>query len=279
MAISFDKYPVKKDFYKIVAVDMDGTLLSRQKTIGTLTKQVLRKAQDAGMAIVIETGRSPSGVMRYASDIGIDLNRTYGICYNGAGVFEFGHGKELSAVTKPGSMIKEIASLAHSMGAKVHGYTQDRALLVEDHNPYAQKEIDHSLSPYEEVDFATIPDDEPFYKLIATGEAPILDALRAAVPQHIHDNFTVVRTNSYFLEFVANRSNKGTGLQQLCKLLNIDIKYSMAFGDEENDLEMLQMAGLSVAMGNASAQVKAIADVVTKSCDEDGVAVFLQRFL
>lgn len=279
MRYRYDDYPVDKDFFKLIALDMDGTLLRRDKTISPRTKEVLQGMQQQGYAIVIETGRCPCGVLRYADTIGIDLNQTYAVCYNGAGVFVLGQERELSAVTAPGSAVKEVAALAHACGAKIHAYSQDRGLLVEDHNAYSQKEIDHSLSPFVEVDFAAIPDDEPIYKAIAVGDADKLDALRASLPPEIHQQFAVMRTDSYFLEFIAGKSTKGSGLQQLCALLNIPAERALAIGDAENDEKMIELAGLGVAMGNATPELKRLADVETLSCDEDGVAVFLERFL
>ena len=279
MPYRYDEFPLVPNQYRLIALDMDGTLLRRDKTISPRTQAVLQELQRRNYAIVIETGRCPSGVLRYADSIGIDLNHTYAVCYNGAAVCILGQGKELSAVTAPGSAIKEIAALAHRCGAKLHAYSQDRALLVEDHNVYSQKEIDHSLSPFVEVDFATIPDDEPIYKAIAVGEADKLDKMRASLPPHIGEQFAVMRTDSYFLEFVAGSSTKGSGLMHLCALLHIDPQATIAIGDAENDEQMIKLAGLGVAMGNATTQLKEMAQVVTTSCDEDGVAVFLERLL
>lgn len=279
MSCNYNTYPLNKDLYQLIALDMDGTLLRRDKTISPRTKAVLKALQDKDLKLVIETGRCPCGVMRYADTIGLDLDRTYAVCYNGSGVFTLGDGKELSAVTKPGRILKEIAELAHAHGAYIHAYSQDRALLVENHNPYSQKEIEHSLSPFVEVDFAEIPDDEPIYKVIAVGEAEKLDAVRAACPEHLKEHFAVMRTDSYFLEFIAGRSTKGSGLLQLCDILKLKPEQAIAIGDAENDEQMVKLAGLGVAMGNATAELKAIAAVETLSCDEDGVAVFLERLL
>ena len=279
MRYSYNNFPVQPGQYKLIALDMDGTLLKRDKTISPRTKAVLQQLQRKGYSIVIETGRCPSGVLRYADSIGIDLTKTYAVCYNGSAVCILGADKELSAVTKPGYMVREIAKLAHQCGAKVHGYTQDRALLVEDHNVYSQKEIDHSLSPFAEADFTALPDDEPFYKVIAVGAAPILDQLRASLPAHIHEHFAVMRTDSYFLEFIAGKATKGSGLTELCRLLQIDPAQTIAIGDAENDEEMVRRAGLGIAMGNATPELKEIADVVTLSCDEDGCAVCLEHLL
>ncbi len=279
MAYRYDEFVLQPDAYKLIALDMDGTLLRRDKTISQRTKAVLQQLQHRGVAIVIETGRCPSGVMRYADSIGIDLNHTYAVCYNGASVCILGQGRELSAVTVPGREVREIAALAHACGAKLHAYSQDRALLVEDHNPYSQKEIDHSLSPFVEVDFNTLPQDEPIYKAIAVGEAAKLDKLRASLPPYIYEHFAVMRTDSYFLEFVAGKSTKGSGLAQLCSILKLAPQQAIAIGDAENDEEMIKLAGLGVAMGNATPELKALADVVTASCDEDGVALMLERLL
>lgn len=281
MCCNFDTYPLDRDRYRLIALDMDGTLLRRDKSISARTSRVLQALQEQGMHLVIETGRCPSGVVRYADTIGLDLSRTYAVCYNGSGVFTLGDCHELSAVTTPGAVVRHAAEIIHRHGLDLHAYSQDRALLIENDNPYSAKEIFNSRSPWVKVDFAALPDDEPIYKAIAVGDPRLLDELRPMVEADplITSHMAVMRSDPHFLEFIAGKSTKGSGLLQLCSVLGIEPAQSIAFGDAENDAMMLHEAGLAVAMGNAIPELKAAADIVTLSCDEDGVAVVLERLL
>lgn len=122
-------------------------------------------------------------------------------------------------------------------------------------------------------------DNEPFYKILIVGPDADLDKVRAAISPDLHKLFTVMRSDPNFLEFIPFDGTKGKALGELCKILNIEIERTMAFGDAENDCKMLETAGLGVAMANAMPEAKKAAKAITLSNEEDGVAVFLERFL
>ena len=279
MADTLDKIEIKKNFYKLVALDMDGTVLTSQKTVSARTKAVLKKAQDQGIRPVIVTGRPPCGIVSYAKEMGILHANAYAVCYNGAAIVELNDFHDVYYRCASGKSIKKVTELAHSFGCKVHAYSKDRGLLIEDFNPATQREINHSCADYTVIDFMQCNDNEQFYKILIVGEDFKLDEVRLHIPPELHDLFTVMRSDPNFLEFIPFDSTKGSALIELCKILKIDPKATMAFGDAENDSHMLKIAGLGVAMANAMPEAKQAAKAVTLSNDEDGVAVFLEQFL
>ncbi|MGN0902399.1 MAG: HAD hydrolase family protein, partial [Succinivibrio sp.] len=210
------------------------------------------------------------------------------VCFNGAGVVRLSdyvsYGQDIGfpmvvSMTATGSMIKKLTEYAHSNGCVVHGYSKTRGLLVENHNPHTQREIDNGRVGFKDIDFLTVDNDEEFFKLLIVGESSVLDRLRHEIPEEFTNFFAVVRSEANYLEFIPHHSTKGTALAQLCNSLGYGIENAMAFGDAENDLAMIKAAGLGVAMANGFEIVKEAADVITLSNEEDGVAHLVEKCL
>lgn len=275
--------------YRLLALDLDGTLLTSEKTISPRTLTVLKQAVDKGFSIVLTTGRHPRSALLYSEQLGPITEKSYAVCFNGSAVISLKNFKEeladagfscLSANLARGDMIADLAAYVHSMGCKVHGYSRERGLVIEDMNPQSKREVDHSGCGYQEIDFSACTDTEGFFKLIAVGQRQKIDAVRASLPKRFLDFFSVLRTDPDFLEFIPARSTKGTALASLCDLIGIGLDRTVAFGDAENDLEMIRRAGLGVAMANSQMkQLMDEADVVTLSNDEDGVAAVVEKLV
>ena len=265
MALTLDNVEVKKGFYKLVALDMDGTVLTKDKSVTQKTKDILKKAQNEGIRPVIVTGRPPCGIVNYAKEMGILHSNAYAVCYNGAAIVELNDFHDVYSLCADGRSIKEVTKLAHKFNCKVHAYSKARGLVIEDLNPATTREVVHSGAPYTAIDFMQCEED--------------LDKVRAAISPSLHELFTVMRSDPNFLEFIPFDGTKGKALGELCKILDIEIERTMAFGDAENDCKMLETAGLGVAMANAMPEAKKAAKAITLSNEEDGVAVFLERFL
>ncbi|HAR80214.1 MAG TPA: hypothetical protein DCR21_05215 [Succinivibrionaceae bacterium] len=281
-------FPENKDDFRVIALDLDGTLLNSDKNISDRNKRALRQAQQEGFSVVIATGRHPNSTLRYIQELDCLNDRAYAVCFNGSAVVSLSeYAKAHSYVnypvidskTAPGSLIKEIASLAHDYGCHVHGYSKQRGLVVETVNKHSLREITHNDVSYEIVDFSKCADDEPFYKLLIAGDSSALDALRPTIPKVLQENFNIVRSDSDFLEFIAQRSTKGTALKALCSMLGCQVSQAIAFGDGENDLDMLRTAGMGVGMANAQQIVLDNVSYVTLSNDDDGVASVVEHFL
>ncbi len=115
------------------------------------------------------------------------------------------------------------------------------------------------------------------YKMIVVGDAAALDDVRAHVPDSMLSDFTMARTDPHYLEFMPHGCSKGQGVVTLGRMLGIEPQEMIAFGDAENDLEMIKRVGAGVAMANAQQLVRDNADYITLSNNEDGVADFLNR--
>ena len=286
---TLDSLPVELNKYKVITLDLDDTLLRSDKSISETNKRVLQKAQQQGFSIAIATGRHPKSAVRVMTELGCLNENSYAVCFNGSCVVRLSEYIAHNSIvgyptvfrtTASGKLAKVVTAFAHSIkGARVHGYSVTRGLVIEDHNPYTQIEIDTSDVGFVEDDFMKISDHEEFFKVMIVGEEKVIDEVKSKLPESLTSVFNVVRSNPNFLEFIPNKSSKGTGLRSLCIRLGYPVERSIAFGDAENDLHMLETAGLGVAMENGFDVVKAAADVVTKTNDEDGVALVIEKFL
>ncbi len=285
---TLDTLPVDYDKYKVIALDLDDTLLRDDKTISEYTISTLQKAQNQGYSIVIATGRHPKSAVRYMDMLGCLNENSYAVCFNGAGVARLSdyikansdiHFPLVCKKTAPFSIIRKVVDLAHANSLKVHAYTKDFGLVIEDHNPHTQREIDNGNVGFKQVDFYDFKDTDEFYKILIVGPKEDLDRLSKNVPEELSSFFAVLRSEAHFLEFIPHKSTKGTALTQLCETLGYKAENAIAFGDADNDLAMIKAAGLGVAMANGFDSVKEAATVVTLTNQEDGVARLVEKFL
>ncbi|MGN1281714.1 MAG: Cof-type HAD-IIB family hydrolase [Succinivibrio sp.] len=285
---TIDTLPVVKDKFKVIALDLDDTLLRSDKSISDNTITTLQKAQSQGFSIAIATGRHPKSAVLYMQTLGCLNENSYAVCFNGAGVVRLSEyvnsGRDIGfpmvyKETAPSSLIRQVALFAHDKGCVVHGYSVTRGLLVENHNPHTQREIDNGRVGFTDIDFTTLDDTEEFFKVLVVGPKETLDRIRGELPEEFTSFFAVVRSEANYLEFIPNHATKGTALAHLCEKLGYRTENAMAFGDAENDLAMIRTAGLGVAMKNGFDIVKREADVITLTNDEDGVAELVKKYL
>ena len=133
--------------------------------------------------------------------------------------------------------------------------------------------------PLEIVDFHNIDSSTTIVKIMFIDKEPILSKAIEKLPKEIYDNYTVVRSAPFFLEFINKKVNKGFGVELLAKSLGIKQEEVICMGDAGNDIHMIEYAGLGVAMGNAFPEVKEIASYVTKTNEENGVAHVINKFV
>ncbi len=271
---------IKKDYYQLICMDMDGTLLDSSKNILPTTNEILKKATAQRMQFLIATGRPPTGVVSYQDKIAVDLKNCYAVCFNGAVSYLLNDLKHpLTVHTTPGTLVSEIYACSREFNLSMHGFSHQRGLVLAVHNEYTNREVIHANMPWQIIDFGSLSSDEGFYKCILSGSVTALDALRESIPEHISAQTSIVRSDPHFLEFIAGRQTKGSAIEELCALLKVPLEKVVAFGDAENDVTMLKKAGLGVAMANADTYAKEACDLVTDSCDNDGIAKVLSQLI
>ena len=258
------------DKIKLVAVDMDGTLLDDEKNISRRTKECLGQLIRRGIDVVIITGRSYEALKPYKDELGLE---TPVICYNGSQTVDGKTGKILRDEVLPDESSRYIIELARREDIHVQAY-KNGTLYFERRRPESDHYESHVNLKGEIVDFDSM-NPLNFTKMMYVGSHERLAGVMRKVEADIGDKTSVMFSNVEFLEFMKKGISKGEALNLLLSDMGIDPADTIAFGDGDNDVSLLEAAGIGVAMGNASEAVKAAADFVTDSNNEDGIARFL----
>ncbi len=265
--------------YKLIALDMDGTLLREDGSISVRTQQAIADARSSGVHVVLASGRPLVGMERFLQLLALTSHEDYVLSYNGALIQNVGSGKVLSRNMLSGQDARALYQLSQQLGVNIHAFSQQRGLIAPRNSRYTEVERSHNDLTLTLVDFSTLPDDEQILKIMMVDEPELLANAMHHLPEEINRRYTVLLSTPYFLEFLHPDCNKGNGIAQLAGYLNIDAEAVICVGDAGNDAHMLDYAGLGVAMGNATASLKQKADYVTFSNEEDGVAHVIEKFI
>lgn len=265
--------------YKLIALDMDGTLLRSDGTISERTQAAIRAAHQQGVQVVLASGRPFEGIERYLEQLGLTSEKDFALNYNGAVLTNVGTREIIRSNLLTGKDIREVYAFSQQVGVNTHAFSTELGLITPKASKYTEHERDMNGIPMNIVDFAALPVDHPVIKIMLVDEPDVLQQGVDQLPTSYYDRFTVVRSAPFFLEVLNKSSDKGTGVAGLAQHLGIRQDEVICVGDAGNDLHMIDYAGLGVAMGNAFAEVKAIADYITTSNNDDGVAHVIEKFI
>ncbi|MFB9770421.1 Cof-type HAD-IIB family hydrolase [Lactiplantibacillus modestisalitolerans] len=258
-----------------IALDLDNTLLTSEKTITARTATVLKKLHTAGKQIVLCTGRPIKAIAPFLKQLELNQERDYAITFNGGLVQQNTTGKVLARTSVNKANLQPLFEQAKQRGFYLDVLGLDQVYAITDLGKSPYEEMLKGLMPFSDVSFADLPDQE-YGKVVTAG--PDAKQLQAQLPSQITDFFHVVPSRTNLLEYLPPRTDKANGLKALLDHTGATFDNLMAFGDQENDLGMLTAAKVGVAMANAIPAVKAATKYATKSNDEDGVAVFLEDY-
>lgn len=264
--------------YKLIALDMDGTLLREDKTISKETHRAIQRARAKGVKVVLTTGRPVDGVKRYLDELNLTTEEDYVIAYNGA-LVQNAKTKEVIAETVMSLKdIDYLYKLSQELKVNIHALT-DHSCITPKWSKYSQVEADINQIPLEFLDFKSLDKDTTIVKIMFIDEPEILSEAVSKLPSEIYEKYSILRSAPYFLEFLDKKVNKGAGVELLANKLGIKREEVICVGDAGNDLHMIKFAGLGVAMGNAFPEIKEIADYVTLSNEDHGVAHVIDKFV
>jgi len=262
---------------KLIALDMDGTLLNNEKKISARNCQAIQAAKDAGIKVVLASGRPPQGLQSFLTQLGLTHDDDFCVSYNGSLVQRVASGEVLHQTSLKGTDIKKVFDLSVKLDVSIHAFSVKQGLITHKSNPWTDIEANINGISATEVDFTTLADDDDFIKVMLVADEARLTHAITQLPESLKQQYTVVRSAAIFLEVLHPESNKGIAIEKLCHLLALSAEQVMCVGDAENDHAMLSFAGLAVAMENADDGTKAIADYITASNQEDGVAVAIEN--
>ncbi|WP_340644084.1 HAD family hydrolase [Phenylobacterium sp.] len=261
---------------RLIATDLDGTLLRRDGSISTRTRTALANAREAGIAVAFVTARPPRDVHHIADDLGIT---GLAVCSNGALIYDLAESRVMRAEPLPTAIALELIgelrnSDPHFSFATEHGHKVGR----EDAFPTAMFEgFVHHHEP--RVDLVHSLCDEDLIKILVHHPVHEIDHLHALIRSLAGDRVAVTHSGAPFVEFGALGVSKASGLLHLGADLGIEAHEIIAFGDMPNDIPMLTVAGRGVAVANAHPHVLSAADETTAANEDDGVARVIETLL
>lgn len=266
----------RKDI-KLVAIDIDGTLLNSQHEMTPRVEQALRAAIDQGTQIVFATGKTRNAVVPHLMKLGIDAP---GI-YNQGLIAVDAEGKLIHNVTLDARVARQVITVAEDRGFATLAYAGSR-ILTKTRNRHIEEILTkyHETPPEVVGPLQNLLIDTQFHKLIAVGDPHAIRGLRWQLTALVGGAGRLVQAAvDEMLEILPPQGSKGAALKVVCKHFKIAPEQVLAIGDAENDIEMMQFAGIGVAMGNADQKTKDAANHVVGSNDQDGVAEALERFV
>lgn len=267
--------------YKILVVDIDGTLTLSDGTISKRVNIALRKIQQMGITLVLASGRPTYGIKPLAESLDMATYGGYVISYNGGQILKCTpQGYDLIFEKKiDSSFIATIEEQAVEHQLDMMTYHTDFIVTNSMDNPYIQKEaqINGMRLVYAPMGFTQAVFFNPCKCVLVSGDGERLQGFENQWQKRMKGALDVLKSESYFLEIVPPAIDKANTLAVLLEHLGVSSKEIVAIGDGERDFAMIQMAELGIAMGNATEALKACADEVTLSNDQDGVAVAVEK--
>lgn len=265
---------------KLVAIDLDGTLLNSHKEISQKNKDVLAQAKAAGVKIVLCTGRPLAAIEVYLETLDLRDNGDYSITFNGGLVQKNDTGEIIEKALMPLDAVHDLYQLAAELNVPLDilsdGLVLQLPTSLENRSLYSQL---NNLLTFEAAELQHLTADRIYNKAVVAIDEDYLDEQISKIPTTFYDRYEIIKTRSNLLEFMPKGITKAYGISLLARDLEIKQEEIMTIGDEENDLPMIEYAGLGVAMENAVASVKALADVITDTNDNDGVAHAVEKFV
>lgn len=297
---------------KAIFIDIDGTLLNSQLAIAEETKACLLTFQKAGGKVILSSARPYVGMKKYGDELELAKYGGYYSAFNGGQIV---HAATLESINVSSFTKLDVTVIAEEI-ARLEAQIQEKAikespvkLQNEELTIEAARSI-HSIinktilnimtyngaqliAKYQEIyaliemfvngmsikieeNFGETFDFEPV-KFLISGDPTLIAEVYPLLHESLGESYDVVTSDPFFLEITPQNVNKGNSLRTLAKALDIPVSETAAFGDSHNDISMLEVAGVGIAMANASTEIKEMADYTTKSNDENGIAEFLNR--
>lgn len=273
---------------KVIILDVDGTLTNSEKVITKKTKDALMKAQEQGAILILASGRPTSGLRDFAKELKMDENHGLLVSFNGSKVVDCETNKVLFNETM--TVEEGQAVLEHMKKFKVKPMIdKDDYMYVNDvYDCY----IDNGGKPFNiikyesrggkfklcEMDDLAAFADYPLNKILTAGDPEYLKEHYKEMMEPFKDTLSCMFTAPFYFEFTAKGIDKAKALDTVLIPIGYKREEMIAFGDGHNDASMVKYAGIGVAMENAVADLKAIADEVTLSNEEDGIAYTLSQY-
>ncbi|MGN0159031.1 MAG: Cof-type HAD-IIB family hydrolase [Brotaphodocola sp.] len=265
--------------YKMIVLDLDGTLTNRDKIITQHTKDVLKQAMEKGKIVVLASGRPTCGVTPLADELELEKYGGYILAFNGGVIQDCRRKQVVVKKMLPTEYHRKITELADRERVALMTYQDDWIITNDEESEYVQLESRINHMKIRQVENMAEYVDFEVPKMIMTDDGDYLASVEGRVKAALGKHLSVYRSEPFFLEILPRDIDKAHRLEKLLSLLGISREEIIACGDGYNDLTMIRYAGLGVAMENAVLPVRNAADYITLSNNDDGVAHVVEKFL
>ena len=267
------------DPIRLLALDLDDTLLRSDLSISYRTRNAIKRAEAAGVTVVLASGRIPAAMAQFARLLGMHKRPGYLICNNGTIIQESHTGTIINEVRIDPGIALTAFDLADAEGFPVQIY-EDDIMYVSRPNEFA--EYDQKITGLRQVvveNFRAMVGGG-CHKLLIPGDPMLLAPLESIIRTYLGENITLFTSKPYFLEILPAHTDKGTALAKVAELSGVRREEVLAIGDSMNDEAMIRWAGKGVAMANGDERIKSIAALVTEHTnDDDGVVEIIEKYI
>lgn len=266
--------------YKLLVLDVDGTLVNNEREISKRTLATLLKVQQMGVRIVLASGRPTYGLMPLAKALELGNYGGFIISYNGCQIINANNGEILFERRINPEMLPYLEKKAHKNSFDIFTYHDDTIITDSPENEYIRNEAQlNNLDIIVEDEFSIAIDFAPCKCVLVGDDEQALISLEEHWKKRLDGALDAFRSEPYFLEVVPSGVNKANTLGVLLEHLGVSREEIIAIGDGVCDVTMLQLAGMGIAMGHSQDSVKVCADYVTASNEEDGVAQAVEKLI
>ena len=265
--------------YKLIALDIDGTLTNSRKELTPRTRYALLEAQAQGKKIIIASGRHPLGVYPIARDLRLDAYGGYIMSFNGSKIIECATDRTIVSKFFPREYLADIVGVIKDSNVTIITFDEKRIYANTKVNDYTYIERDVLKTEMVVVEDFVSEIKFDVNKIVLTGEPYELDEYQKILTERYDGLLEIYKSAPYFLELMPFGVSKGSMLPLLLEKLGVSRDELIAFGDNYNDMTMIGYAGMGVAMGNGEPEVKKIANYVCATNDEDGIADVIYKFV
>lgn len=268
--------------YELLFLDVDGTLKQEPHGVSAKNKEAVKEALRMGKKISIASGRNKDLLMNIVKELKLsDYGDTYTVALNGAHIFENCTGKTLHTEPISLEMTRKLFEKAYELRITCHVYTENYVYFNYNDSQFSWYQKEGCNCLLVDMDREDLGLSEPPLKFyLFSKEAHKLERYKSETDTFLEQSFNAEYSSKHSLEYTSVHASKGLGMEYVCGLLQKPLSRAIAAGDGENDISMIKMAGLGIAMKNGLDSVKTVADTITEhTCKEDGVTEIIHKYL
>ena len=263
---------------KLIALDLDGTLLNSQKQISSANIAAITAARNAGVAVVLTTGRPLKAILPYLETLDMQGFDDFSITFNG-GLIQRNTGQILAKNALTLDEASQIKALCDQLGWPCDLLNEGTVYMTSEQVQSLYPQINNLLD-FKTAKLSELSHDLLINKIVSATDAENLDSKIPDIPANFYEKYEIFKTQPRLIEFMPKGINKAFGLSKLIEILDLKPANVMAMGDEENDLSMIEWAGYGVAMANGIDRVKQAAKIISPwTNDQDGVGKIIEKYV